>query len=95
MEHRQKVYDILRKMRYDVIATEDSVATDERPVDKCLADVASCDLYIGIFAWRYGCIPEQTSPAEVNRIPVLLMMRIPWRKGMFWQQKSASETLIV
>jgi len=57
VEHRQQVYDILRKMRYDVIAMEDYVATDERPLDKCLADVASCDTYVGIFAWRYGYIP--------------------------------------
>ncbi|MBC8449017.1 MAG: DUF4062 domain-containing protein [Chloroflexi bacterium] len=28
VEHRQQVYDILRKMRYDVIAMEDYVATD-------------------------------------------------------------------
>jgi len=57
VEHRQRVYDVLRKMRYDVIAMEDYVAADERPLDKCLADVASCDLYVGIFAWRYGHIP--------------------------------------
>ena len=57
VEYRQQVYDILRKMRYDVIAMEDYVATDARPPDKCLADVASCDVYVGIFAWRYGYVP--------------------------------------
>ena len=57
VEHRQQVYDILRKMRYDVMAMEDYVATDERPLDKCLADVVACHLYVGIFAWRYGYIP--------------------------------------
>ena len=45
VEHRQQIYDILRKMRYDVMAMEDYVATDQRPLDKCLADVASCDVY--------------------------------------------------
>ena len=29
----------------------------QRPVDKCLADVAQCDLYVGLFARRYGYIP--------------------------------------
>jgi hypothetical protein len=57
VEHRQRVYGALHKMRYDVIAMEDYVATDERPMDQCLGDVASCDIYIGIFAWRYGYIP--------------------------------------
>ncbi len=40
-----------------MIAMEDYVATDQRPTEKCLADVAASDLYIGIFAWRYGYIP--------------------------------------
>lgn len=57
VEYRQRVYGILRKMRYDVIAMEDYAAADKRPLDKCLADVASCDIYVGIFAWRYGYIP--------------------------------------
>src|SRR5262249_41373869 len=28
------------------------------PVERCLEDVRSCDLYVGIFAWRYGYVPE-------------------------------------
>jgi tetratricopeptide (TPR) repeat protein len=71
VEHRQRVYDILRKMRYDVIAMEDYVAADERPLDKCLADVASCDLYIGIFAWRYGYIPPGQPPDHERSITEL------------------------
>jgi hypothetical protein len=51
---RQAVYDTLRKMRHDVIAMEDYVATDKRPLKKCLADVAACEVYVGIFARRYG-----------------------------------------
>src|ERR1700730_353795 len=61
-ECREVVYDTLRKMRYDVIAMEDYVATDQRPLEKCLADVAACDLYIGLFAWRYGYIPPEGNP---------------------------------
>jgi uncharacterized protein DUF4062 len=45
-----------------VIAMEDYVATDQRPTEKCLADVATSDLYIGIFAWRYGYIPLEMNP---------------------------------
>ena len=54
---REAVYRALRRMRHDVMAMEDYVATDQRPLDKCLADVADCDVYVGIFAWRYGYIP--------------------------------------
>ena len=58
-EAREAVYRALRKLRHDVIAMEDYVATDQRPVDKCLSDVASCEVYVGLLAWRYGYIPPQ------------------------------------
>src|SRR5438270_6985206 len=59
---REAVDQALRQMRHDVIAMEDYVATDQRPLDKCLADVVKCDLYIGLFAWRYGYVPSKGNP---------------------------------
>jgi tetratricopeptide (TPR) repeat protein len=93
VEHRQQVYDVLRKMCYDVMAMEDYVATDKRPLDKCLADVASCDLYIGIFAWRYGYIPpgqeqsiteleyRQAGQSNLERLIFLLDEDAPWPRS--------------
>lgn len=63
-ECREAVYRALRSMKHDVIAMEDYVATDQRPLDKCLDDVAGCDLYVGIFAWRYGYIPTKDNPEQ-------------------------------
>ena len=54
---REKVRLVLRQMNHEDVAMEYYVAEDRRPVDKCLDDVEACDLYIGIFAWRYGYIP--------------------------------------
>jgi hypothetical protein len=62
--YREEVYHTLRQLRHDVIAMEDYVATDQRPLDKCLNDVATCDIYVGIFAWRYGYIPDQDNPEQ-------------------------------
>jgi len=62
VDHRKAVYDILRKVGHDVIAMEDYVATDERPAAKCLADVASSDVYVGLIAWRYGYVPTEDNP---------------------------------
>src|SRR5262245_5554430 len=50
-------------MDHSVKAMEHYVATDQRPLDKCLADVEACDVYVGIFAWRYGFVPD---PAQGN-----------------------------
>ena len=61
-EHREQVYRALRQLGHDAVAMEDYVAADQRPLDRCLADVAACDLYVGIFAHRYGYIPEQGNP---------------------------------
>ena len=38
------------------------IAEDKRPLDRCLDDVASCDVYVGIFAWRYGYVPSNGNP---------------------------------
>jgi hypothetical protein len=58
-ECREKVMLNLRRMGHQYLAMEDFVAEDKIPVDKCLEDVASCDLYVGIFAWRYGYVPDR------------------------------------
>lgn len=55
---REKVRVALRQMSHEDIAMEYYVAEDKRPLYKCLEDVSSCDLYIGIFAWRYGYVPD-------------------------------------
>lgn len=41
---------------------EDYVASEQRPIDVCLKDVASCDVYVGIFAQCYGFIPKTSNP---------------------------------
>ena len=93
VEHRDRVYRTLRRMRHDVVATEDYVARDDRPLDACLEDVADCDLYVGLFAWRYGFVPDRDNPDRVSiteleyrhagergipRLVFLLDPDIPW-----------------
>jgi hypothetical protein len=92
-EFREEAYRTLRKMEHDVVAMEDYTAADERPLDKCLADVRTCDVYIGIFAWRYGYIPPEQEKsitelefreASSNRKKCLLFLLhedAQWRKS--------------
>jgi hypothetical protein len=67
-ECREQVRRALRRLGVVDVAMEYDVAEPERPLDRCLADVASCDLYIGIFAWRYGHEPpgEDASITELE-----------------------------
>jgi Domain of unknown function (DUF4062) len=56
-QEREAAYHAMRRLRLDVLAMEDYVAADTRPLDKCLGDVARSDIYVGIFGWRYGYVP--------------------------------------
>src|SRR5688500_18466825 len=60
--YRERVYHHLRTLRHDVIAMEDYVAADARPLDKCLRDVRESDVYVGLYAWRYGYVPPKGNP---------------------------------
>jgi hypothetical protein len=65
-DHRAAVFHALRRSGYQVIAMEDFVARDDRPLNACLTDVdvGRTDIYVGLFAFRYGYIPprEQGNP---------------------------------
>ena len=63
---RKQVSVTLRKMGHEDIAMEYYTAENKRPVEKCLADVAACDVYVGIFAWRYGWIPKTKNPKKIS-----------------------------
>ncbi|WP_414739671.1 DUF4062 domain-containing protein [Methylorubrum extorquens] len=65
IQHRIAVGRVLRQMGHDVIGMEEYVAEASRPLPKCLEDVRRADLYVGIFAWRYGFIPEATHPSDI------------------------------
>jgi repressor LexA len=54
---RAEVRRALQRLDQVDVAMETQVADDGRPLDRCLAGVAGCDLYLGIFAWRYGHVP--------------------------------------
>ena len=58
-EHREKVIDFFQKFpeKFELISMEGYVAENITPVERCLQDVASCEIYILILARRYGYIP--------------------------------------
>jgi formylglycine-generating enzyme required for sulfatase activity len=56
-EHRAALKRALERARYDVECMEKYTAFDERPVERCLADVAAADVYVLLIAHRYGYRP--------------------------------------
>ncbi|NUS27830.1 MAG: DUF4062 domain-containing protein [Streptomyces sp.] len=89
-EARAQVRQTVRRMQHVDVAMEYYGASDERPLDKCLADVAACDLYICVVAWRYGFVPDgetrsiteleyaQAVASDKPRLLFLLSDEAPW-----------------
>ena len=56
--HRQAAHDALEQLGLHVIWME---AFGARPVEStkaCLDEVADCEMFVGIYAHRYGYIPD-------------------------------------
>jgi len=81
-EHRANVKEALRKDGHLVV--DSYGATPNPTVEQCLKDIDSCDIYVGLFAWRYGWEPpgENRSITESEYLaaqksgkPCLVFMR--------------------
>ena len=65
LEHyRAAVANGLRRLGHRIIQMEEYTAEESLPIDRCVRDVKSADVYVGIFAWRYGYVPVNTVPFE-------------------------------
>jgi Domain of unknown function (DUF4062) len=60
--HRAAVSQTIRRMNKIAVSMEDYTADDRRPLEKCLADLANCEIYVGLFALRYGFVPDHNNP---------------------------------
>lgn len=54
--HRSQVATVLQRMHLTPVFMENYTAYRTRPVDRCLADVDGCSIFIGILGSRYGCL---------------------------------------
>jgi uncharacterized protein DUF4062 len=64
--HRGILSRALRKSGYEVVMMEEYVARDQRVEFACKGDVVACDIYVGIFAWRYGHIPSDDNAERLS-----------------------------
>ena len=63
-DYRTAVVAAIRNLGQVAVGMEDYAASDERPLERVLRDVAAADIYIGIFAHRYGYIPSSPNNAD-------------------------------
>jgi hypothetical protein len=60
-KHRAAVEEAIRALGHRDVAMEHYLAEPRRPLARCLDDVRRCDLYVGIFARRYGYVPPDST----------------------------------
>jgi hypothetical protein len=85
-EYRMKVIETLTMLSHKVLNMENYVAEDKLPVLKCMEDVGQCNMYVGIFGWKYGFVVKEDNPdrlsiteyeyrhAKKNNIPCLIFL---------------------
>ena len=58
VEHRKAAGEALERLGQQAGRMEVFGARPEEPIDACLNEIDECDLFVGIYAYRYGYIPE-------------------------------------
>jgi len=58
IEYRQAAAEALERLGQQVGRMEIFGARPVEPSDACLSEIADCDLFVGIYAHRYGYIPD-------------------------------------
>lgn len=60
LDHRRAVRDALLNAGFHPIDMANFMARPEGATSACLKEVAESDLFVGIYAWRYGFIPPDS-----------------------------------
>jgi hypothetical protein len=103
-EYRAAVFTALEKAGLEIARMEAYTAADERPLDLCLNDVSQSEIYVGLYAWRYGYSPpvEHGNPkgksiteleyrqAEASKLRKLLFFAHPDTKAQ-WPDRFKDE----
>jgi hypothetical protein len=91
--YRRSANTAIQRFGWLTVAMEDFLSRDERPKDLCLGRVRECQVYVGLFAHRYGFVPdgEDRSITELeyccardSRLDCLIFLlheNYPWKKG--------------
>ncbi|WP_330440919.1 HEAT repeat domain-containing protein [Micromonospora sp. NBC_00821] len=68
LDHRAAVHTAARRLAIDDVAMEAYGTQVQSPLERCLADVRRSDVYVGLFAWRYGYRPpgQESSITELE-----------------------------
>ena len=58
MDYRKKAIEVLSRFQYKPLAMEFFGSRTDDPETVCLDEINQCDVFIGIYAHRFGYVPE-------------------------------------
>jgi hypothetical protein len=61
--HREMVNQVLARMKLEFAAMEYFGSRGDEALPICKQEIGECDLFVGIYAWRYGWQPDETGPS--------------------------------
>jgi hypothetical protein len=66
--HRDEVNRVLARMKVQYAAMEHFGSRTDEALPVCASEIDRCDLFVGIYAWRYGWTPpnEHVSITEAE-----------------------------
>src|SRR5437870_1561433 len=65
-EHRREVMDACLRQGMFPIMMEHLPASDDEAVPASLKMVDAADIYVGVFAHRYGYVPKSNNPQQIS-----------------------------
>ena len=65
-EHRKEVMDACLRLGMLPVMMEHLTASDADAAAKSLAMVDGADIYLGVFAYRYGYVPDANNPDQIS-----------------------------
>ena len=67
-ELRKRVSQMLRSIGHEVVSMDEYTSESRPSLAKCREDVEKCEVYLGIFAFRYGWQPPNNpAPADSSQ----------------------------
>jgi len=65
-EHRKEVMDACLRQGMFPVMMEHLPANDDEAISASLKMVDEADIYVGVFAYRYGYIPKENNPKQIS-----------------------------
>ncbi|GIM89137.1 DUF4062 domain-containing protein [Paractinoplanes toevensis] len=86
---RARVIEVIRGSGCEAVSMETYGADSRPPIERCLADVGTCEVYVGIVAWRYGSAPPG-SPKSFTHLEYEEAVRLRKQVLLFHLDEQAS-----